>query len=94
MTPKQIVKENFKGLNELIKDKELRRFYRDLIEICLIEYGKQSVINAIPENDLNIANYDFRLDDIVNRLYDLINIASTNENKVIYDVIGQLETIK
>lgn len=37
-TAKEIVEENFKGLDELIKDKDLLLFYKDLIETCMEGY--------------------------------------------------------
>jgi hypothetical protein len=41
MKPKQIVAENFKGLSEFIKDKDILHFYEDLIETCLTEYARE-----------------------------------------------------
>lgn len=38
---KKIVKENFKGLDDVIKDKINRKFYKDLIETCIEEYAKE-----------------------------------------------------
>ena len=40
-TAEEIVKENFKGLKDLIDDEELLIFYKKQIKICLIDYAKQ-----------------------------------------------------
>lgn len=40
-TAPEIVEENFKGLNELIKDEDLLLFYKDLIETCMEGYADQ-----------------------------------------------------
>ncbi len=43
MTPSEIVQENFKGLDELIEDKDLLEFYKDLIATCMEEYHEQKM---------------------------------------------------
>lgn len=40
-TARQIVDENFKGLDDIIEDKDLREWYKDLIVTCIEEYAKQ-----------------------------------------------------
>ena len=40
-TAEEIVKENFKGLKDLIDDEELLIFYKKQIKICLIDFVKQ-----------------------------------------------------
>lgn len=37
----KIVQENFEGLNDLIEDKDVRQFYKDLIIVCMEEYVKK-----------------------------------------------------
>jgi hypothetical protein len=57
-TPAQIVEENFKGLDDLIKDKDLLSFYKSLIETCLIEFSEQ-------EQELSV---DKVLTEVVNNM--------------------------
>ncbi len=45
-TARQIMEENFKGLVDVIKDKDLLYFYRELIVTC-IECGKSSEVEAV-----------------------------------------------
>jgi len=40
-TAEEMVKENFQGLDELIKDKDILHFYKELIKTCLIEFASQ-----------------------------------------------------
>ena len=40
MKAKEIVEENFRGLDELIDDKDLSEFYKDLIVTCMEDYSE------------------------------------------------------
>jgi len=42
-TAEQIVEENFKGLDDLIKDKELVHFYKGVIKECLKRFAEQFI---------------------------------------------------
>lgn len=37
----KIVQENFEGLGDLIDDKDILQFYKDLIVTCMMEYSKK-----------------------------------------------------
>lgn len=66
-TPKEIVDENFKGLDDLIEDEDLRHCYKELIVTCIEDYAEQekafiagaslkgndwvSVLDGLPEID-------------------------------------------
>lgn len=52
-TAEEIVKENFKGLKDLIDDEELLIFYKKQIKICLIDFVKQQQEIAV-EKDLEM----------------------------------------
>ena len=54
-TADEIVKENFKGLKDLIDDEELLIFYKKQIKICLIDFVKQQQEIAV-EKALEIAS--------------------------------------
>lgn len=49
MTPQNILEKNFNGLDELIKDKDLLLFYKDLIVTCIEEYHNNKSENRIEE---------------------------------------------
>ena len=54
-TAEEIVKENFKGLKDLIDDEELLIFYKKQIKICLIDFVKQQQEIAV-EKALEMAS--------------------------------------
>lgn len=56
MTPEEIVKENFKGFDDIIKSKTLRDWYKDLIITCLEHYAA--------EKDAQIAALELRLKEL------------------------------
>jgi hypothetical protein len=62
MTAQQIVDENFKGLDDLIEDPDLRQFYRDLIVECINGYAQQDAQQryekAMEFLDLDIAELE------------------------------------
>lgn len=54
-TAEEIVKENLKGLKDLIDDEELLIFYKKQIKICLIDFVKQQQEIAV-EKALEMAS--------------------------------------
>ena len=51
-TPRSIVDKNFKGLADVIKDKDILHWYEDLIVTCIEEYSRQhnkELIEALEE---------------------------------------------
>jgi hypothetical protein len=61
MTPEEIVNENFQGLDELIDDKDLLSFYKDLIVTCLEEYGNH--MENLPKQKQEPIGYVYKTSD-------------------------------
>ena len=99
MTPEQIVKENFQGLDELIQDKELLQFYKDLIVTCIKEYSKDATEGCEHwiDESLELEYRNKELIDFLNEFWDKSNFVSDEDVSFITtctDLVIELEELK
>lgn len=57
-TTKEIIEENFKGLDELIADKDLVHFYKGVIAECMKGYAEQFIDLASEKAEVEV-NYQY-----------------------------------
>jgi len=71
ITSQQIVEENFKGLDELIEDKDLLYFYKSLIATCLDGFGESIIEELVGQSQemLYEVNKDERGEGLVKRIF-------------------------
>lgn len=54
-TPEQLVEENFKGLSDFIKDKDILHWFKNLIIVCIEDYHSQSLPDSNVEDKIQKA---------------------------------------